>query len=66
MFATDAPHPNLHCRLPEWVKVFTELGKEFSQEEKDMILSGTARRVLKLKDTGAVRAPAPAAALAGK
>jgi predicted TIM-barrel fold metal-dependent hydrolase len=48
MFATDAPHPNLHCRLPEWVKVFTELGKEFSEEEKALILAGTAQKVLKL------------------
>ncbi|HXD43243.1 MAG TPA: amidohydrolase family protein [Ramlibacter sp.] len=48
MFATDAPHPNLHIRMPEWVKVFQELGSEFTQEEKDMILGGTARKVLKL------------------
>jgi uncharacterized protein len=48
MFATDAPHPNLHIRLPEWVKVFQELGSEFTREEKDMILGGTARKVLKL------------------
>ena len=48
MFATDAPHPNLHCRLPDWVKVFTELGKEWSEEEKALILAGTAQKVLKL------------------
>lgn len=48
MFATDAPHPNLHIRLPEWVNVFKELGSEFTQEEKDMILGGTAKKVLKL------------------
>jgi predicted TIM-barrel fold metal-dependent hydrolase len=46
--ATDfASEP--HCRLPDWVKVFTELGKEFSEEEKALILSGTARKVLKLE-----------------
>ncbi len=31
------------------MKVFTGLGKEFSAEEKDLILSGTARKVLKLE-----------------
>ncbi len=48
MFASDAPHPNFHLRLPEWAKVFTSLGKEFSEEEKNLILSGTARKVLQL------------------
>jgi len=48
MFATDAPHPNLHLRMPEWVKVFQNLGSEFSQEEKDLILGGTAKKVFKL------------------
>src|SRR3972149_116089 len=50
MSATDAPHPNLHLRMPEWVKVFAGLGKEFSEEEKNMILGGTAMKVLKLED----------------
>ena len=48
MFASDAPHPNFHLRLPEWAKVFTSLGKEFSEEEKNLILSGTASKVLRL------------------
>jgi len=48
MFASDAPHPNFHLRLPEWAKVFTSLGKEFTEEEKNLILSGTAIKVLKL------------------
>ena len=48
MFASDAPHPNFHLRLPEWAKVFTSLGKEFTEEEKNLILSGTARKVLRL------------------
>jgi hypothetical protein len=30
------------------VNVFKELGSEFTQEEKDMILGGTAKKVLKL------------------
>jgi predicted TIM-barrel fold metal-dependent hydrolase len=50
MFATDAPHPNFHLRLPEWAKVFKELPKEFSQEEKDLILGGTAMKVLDLRE----------------
>jgi len=48
MFASDAPHPNFHCRLPEWTKVFSGLGSEFSEEEKSLILGGTAQKVLKL------------------
>jgi len=55
MFATDAPHPNFHCRLPEWAKVFKELPKEFSEEEKAMILGGTAAKVLKLKEATAAK-----------
>ena len=35
-------------RLPERAKVFTNLGKEFTEEEKNPILSGTARKVLQL------------------
>jgi predicted TIM-barrel fold metal-dependent hydrolase len=50
MFASDAPHPNFHCRLPEWAMVFKELPKEFSQEERDLILGGTATNVLNLKE----------------
>jgi len=50
MFATDAPHPNLHLRLPEWVKVFKDLGPEFSPEEKELMLAGTARKVLRLDE----------------
>jgi hypothetical protein len=30
------------------VKVFQNLGSEFSQEEKDLILGGTAKKVFKL------------------
>ena len=50
MFASDAPHPNFHCRLPEWAMVFKELPKEFSQEERDLILGGTATNVLNLRE----------------
>jgi len=50
MFASDAPHPNFHLRLPQWAKVFTDLGPEFTAQEKDLILSGTAKKVLKLGD----------------
>jgi len=53
MFATDAPHPNFHCRLPEWARVFKELPKEFSEEEKALILGGTAAKVLKLENLSA-------------
>ena len=56
MFASDAPHPNFHCRLPEWARVFKELPKEFSQEEKDLILGGTAMQVLGLEKTAAAKA----------
>jgi predicted TIM-barrel fold metal-dependent hydrolase len=49
MFATDAPHPNFHLRLPQWAQVFKELPKEFSEEEKALILGGTAAKVLKLE-----------------
>jgi len=56
MFASDAPHPNFHCRLPEWARVFKELPKEFSQEEKDLILGGTAMQVLGLEKTVAAKA----------
>jgi predicted TIM-barrel fold metal-dependent hydrolase len=55
MFATDAPHPNFHCRLPEWANVFKDLPKEFSQEEKALILGGTAMKVLKLKEVTAAK-----------
>ena len=48
MFATDAPHPNQHIRMPAWVKIFQDLGSEFTQEEKDLILGGTAKKVFKL------------------
>ncbi|OGA30806.1 MAG: hypothetical protein A3G80_03860 [Betaproteobacteria bacterium RIFCSPLOWO2_12_FULL_62_13b] len=64
MFATDAPHPNLHLRLPEWVKVFQDLGKEFTAEEKELILGGNARRVLKLDAADAAQQKAGAAAKA--
>ena len=50
MFATDAPHPNFHLRLPEWAQVFKDLPKEFSEEEKAMILGGTAAKILKLEN----------------
>lgn len=50
MFATDAPHPNFHLRLPQWAEVFKDLPKEFSEEEKAMILGGTAAKVLKLEN----------------
>ena len=56
MFASDAPHPNFHCRLPEWARVFKELPKEFSQEEKDLILGGTAMQVLGLEKAVAAKA----------
>ena len=56
MFASDAPHPNFHCRLPEWARVFKELPKEFSQEEKDLILGGTAMQVLGLEKTAVAKA----------
>jgi predicted TIM-barrel fold metal-dependent hydrolase len=56
MFASDAPHPNFHCRLPEWARVFKELPKEFSQEEKDLILGGTAMQVLGLEKTVTAKA----------
>ena len=51
MFATDAPHPNFHCPLPEWVKVFSTPDMEinFTKEEIDLILGGTARKVLKIE-----------------
>jgi predicted TIM-barrel fold metal-dependent hydrolase len=55
MFATDAPHPNFHLRLPQWAQVFKELPKEFSEEEKALILGGTAMKVLKLKEVAAAR-----------
>jgi predicted TIM-barrel fold metal-dependent hydrolase len=62
MFATDAPHPNLHIRLPEWVKVFTALEQHgFSAEEKAAILGGTAAKVLKLASAAAAGKAAPAA-----
>jgi predicted TIM-barrel fold metal-dependent hydrolase len=56
MFASDAPHPNFHCRLPEWARVFKELPKEFSQEEKDLILGGTAMQVLGLEKSVTAKA----------
>jgi predicted TIM-barrel fold metal-dependent hydrolase len=62
LFATDAPHPNLHLRLPEWVKVFTDLGKEFSEEEKKLILGENARKVLRLDETTAKAGKSSAAA----
>ena len=66
MFATDAPHPNLHLRMPEWVKVFQDLGSEFSAEEKKMILGGTAMKVLKLEEREKIASSRKAAQAAAK
>lgn len=51
MFATDALYPNLMCPLKEWVQAFKnrETDIEFTDEEIDMILGGTAMKVLKLE-----------------
>ncbi len=51
MFATDAPYPNLMCPLKEWVKAFTDPQTDFrfTKEEMDMILGGTAMKVLGLE-----------------
>jgi len=50
MFATDALYPNLMCPLKEWKKAFTERDTDirFTDEEINMILGGTARKVLKI------------------
>ena len=51
MFATDAPYPNLMCPLKEWVEAFTDrdTNLEFSDAEIDLILGGTAEKVLRIK-----------------
>ncbi len=51
MFATDALYPNLFCPLKEWVQAFKnrETDIEFTEEEIDMILGGTAQKVLGLE-----------------
>ena len=51
MFATDALYPNLMCPLAEWVKAFQERDTdiEFKDEEIDLILGGTAQKVLRLE-----------------
>ena len=50
MFATDALYPNLMCPLKEWSEAFKnpETDIEFTKEEMNMILGGTAKKVLKL------------------
>jgi uncharacterized protein len=50
LFATDAPYPNLMCPLKEWVKVFSEPDTDipFTPQEKEMILGGSAAKVLGL------------------
>ena len=52
MFATDALYPNLMCPLAEWVQAFKKRDTdiEFSDAEIDLILGGTAEKVLRLKD----------------
>ncbi len=51
LFATDAPYPNLMCPLKDWVKAFKERKTDiqFTDEEIDMILGGTAQKVLRMK-----------------
>jgi predicted TIM-barrel fold metal-dependent hydrolase len=51
MFATDALYPNLMCPLKEWAQAFKdrETEMEFTDEEIDMIMGGTAMKVLKLE-----------------
>ena len=48
MFATDALFPNLMCPLKEWIEAFTKRDTdiEFTQDEIDAILGGTAQKVL--------------------
>ncbi|MGC8492144.1 MAG: amidohydrolase family protein [Syntrophobacteraceae bacterium] len=50
LFATDALYPNLMCPLKEWVQAFKtrETDIRFTDEEIDMILGGSAMKVLGL------------------
>jgi len=51
LFGTDGPYANLSYPLKDWVRVFSEPDTEiaFTEEEKALILGGSAREVLRLE-----------------
>ncbi len=45
MFGSDYPVANLHIGFAQWVDVFSNITRNFSEAEKSMMFEGTARRV---------------------